>query len=63
MKFEPIFCLENTDLAGIEKKKEQRDVYIHHATLLHFFLKILTHVLKQLMAIGKYNTDSLIRQG
>lgn len=62
MKFEPIFCLENTDLAGIEKKKEQRDVYIHHATLLHFSF-ILTHVLKQLMDIGKYKTDSLIRQG
>lgn len=27
-----------------------------------FFL-ILTHALKQLMDIGKYKTDSLIRQG
>lgn len=27
------------------------------------FFYILTHVLKQLMDIGKYKTDSLIRQG
>lgn len=45
-----------------EKKGTKRCIHTS-CNVAAFFFYILTHVLKQLMDIGKYKTDSLIRQG